>query len=118
MEKLNMSPSDIWYRIRSRWWSRRAWSLPLPTNTSKQHLHVKQLPQKSKGRLVELLYKYSFKNNFHINGRVEKTHKIDTFVSGRDLLKKKLKKIHIAEFSHLGNKVVELHNGCPSPRVL
>ena len=91
MEKLNMSPSDIWYRIRSRWWSRRAWSSPLPTNTSKQHLHVKQLPQKTKGRLVELLYKYSFKNNFHINGRVEKTHKIDTFVSGRDLLKKKIK---------------------------
>ena len=46
---------------------------------------MKQLPQKTKGRLVELLYKYSFKNNSHINGSVEKTHKIDTFVSGRDL---------------------------------
>ena len=87
MEKLYMSALDIWYRIRSRRWSRRAWSSTLPTNTSKIHLHMEQLSQKTKGRLVELLYKYSFMNNFHINGRLEKRHKIDNFVSGRDLKK-------------------------------
>ena len=53
MEKLNMSALDTRYRIRSRWWSRRAWSSPLPTNTSKLHLHMEQLSEKTKGRLVQ-----------------------------------------------------------------
>ena len=51
----------------SRWQSRRMWSPPPLTNTSKIHLHVKQFSQKTKWKLAEdLLYNQSCMKEPHV----------------------------------------------------
>ena len=52
----------------SRWQSRRMWSSPFLTNTSKIHLHVEHCSQKTSWKLAEDLYDQSCKTDLHVTG--------------------------------------------------
>lgn len=59
----------VWSRMRgeSKWRSRRMWSLPLPKNTSKIHLHMEQFLQKINQKLTEeFIYNQSCMNDLHV----------------------------------------------------